>query len=143
MIKAYDVAFVRERQGYGLSNRTSYVIGQDGKIDLRIRTLDWREHVEQTLAKAGAARSSAPDRAGCGSRATFTIAQPYAKRAAKLAETEIMRAEGQAHIDRIEAALALVRRSLDWDRALRRLDELNARVEDPEAVGQSQGGRRR
>ena len=42
-----------------------------------------------------------------------------------------MRAEGQAPIDRIEAALALVRLSLDWDRALRRLDELNARVEDP------------
>lgn len=42
-----------------------------------------------------------------------------------------MRAEGQAHIDRIEAALALVRKSLDWDRAVRRLDELNARVEDP------------
>ena len=42
-----------------------------------------------------------------------------------------MRAEGQAHIDRIGAALALVRRSLDWERALRRLDELNARVEDP------------
>ena len=42
-----------------------------------------------------------------------------------------MRAAGQAHIDRIEAALALVRKSLDWDRAVRRLDELNARVEDP------------
>src|SRR6476620_459556 len=42
-----------------------------------------------------------------------------------------MRAEGQAHIDRIQAALALVRKFLDWDRALRRLDELNARVEDP------------
>ncbi|MES2697984.1 MAG: peptide chain release factor 2 [Pseudomonadota bacterium] len=42
-----------------------------------------------------------------------------------------MRAEGQAHIDRIEAALALVRKSLDWDRALRRLDELDARVQDP------------
>src|SRR5205085_10229494 len=42
-----------------------------------------------------------------------------------------MRAEGQAHIERIEAALALVRRSLGWERALRRLDELNARVEDP------------
>ncbi|MFA9199995.1 MAG: peptide chain release factor 2 [Cypionkella sp.] len=42
-----------------------------------------------------------------------------------------MRAEGQAHVDRIEAALALVRQALDWDRALRRLDELNARVEDP------------
>ena len=42
-----------------------------------------------------------------------------------------MRTEGQAHIDRIGAALALVRKFLDWDRALRRLDELNARVEDP------------
>jgi len=42
-----------------------------------------------------------------------------------------MRAEGQAHIDRIEKALALVRKFLDWDRAVRRLDELNARVEDP------------
>ncbi len=42
-----------------------------------------------------------------------------------------MRAEGQAHVERIEAALALVRQSLDWERALRRLDELNARVEDP------------
>ena len=42
-----------------------------------------------------------------------------------------MRAEGQAYIDRIEAALALVRQSLDWERALRRLDELNARVQDP------------
>src|SRR5690606_13911256 len=43
-----------------------------------------------------------------------------------------MRAEGQAHIDRIGAALAPVRRSLDWERAPRRLDELNARVEDPQ-----------
>ena len=42
-----------------------------------------------------------------------------------------MRAEGQAHIDRIEAALSLVRQSLDWDNALRRLDELDARVQDP------------
>ena len=42
-----------------------------------------------------------------------------------------MRAEGQAHIERIRAALALVRQSLDWDRALRRLDELDARVQDP------------
>lgn len=42
-----------------------------------------------------------------------------------------MRAEAQAQIDRIEAALDLVRQSLDWERALRRLDELNARVQDP------------
>jgi peptide chain release factor 2 len=42
-----------------------------------------------------------------------------------------MRAEAQAHVDQINQAVALVRRFLDWDRALRRLDELNARVEDP------------
>ncbi len=42
-----------------------------------------------------------------------------------------MRAEAQAHIDQINAALDLLRRFLDWDRALKRLDELNARVEDP------------
>jgi peptide chain release factor 2 len=42
-----------------------------------------------------------------------------------------MRAEAQAFIDQIDAAMALVRRFLDWDRAVRRLDELNNRVEDP------------
>jgi peptide chain release factor 2 len=42
-----------------------------------------------------------------------------------------MRAEAHAFINRIDAALALVRLSLDWERALRRLDELNARVQDP------------
>jgi peptide chain release factor 2 len=42
-----------------------------------------------------------------------------------------MRAEAQSHVDRIKAATALLRRFLDWDRALVRLDELNARVEDP------------
>src|SRR6185295_11564885 len=42
----------------------------------------------------------------------------------------MMRAEAQAHVDTINDALALLRRFLDWDRALRRLDELNARVED-------------
>ncbi|CAN5345686.1 peptide chain release factor 2 [soil metagenome] len=41
-----------------------------------------------------------------------------------------MRAEAQAHIDQINAALELLRRFLDWDRALKRLDELNAKVED-------------
>ncbi len=42
-----------------------------------------------------------------------------------------MRAEAQDHLDKIGAALALLRRFLDWDRAVRRLDELNAKVEDP------------
>jgi len=41
-----------------------------------------------------------------------------------------MRAEAQSHVDTINDALSLLRRFLDWDRALRRLDELNARVED-------------
>ena len=41
-----------------------------------------------------------------------------------------MRAEAQAHIDQINDALRLLRRFLNWDEALRRLDELNARVED-------------
>ena len=42
-----------------------------------------------------------------------------------------MRAEAQASIDQIGSALALLRRFLDWDRALKRLGELDAQVEDP------------
>ena len=42
-----------------------------------------------------------------------------------------MRAEAQGHIDQINAATALLRRFLDWDKANRRLQELNAKVEDP------------
>ncbi len=41
-----------------------------------------------------------------------------------------MRAEAQGHVDQINQALNLVRRFLNWDKALRRLQELNARVED-------------
>ncbi len=41
-----------------------------------------------------------------------------------------MRAEAQAFADQIGQDLALLRRFLDWDRALRRLAELNAKVED-------------
>jgi peptide chain release factor 2 len=42
-----------------------------------------------------------------------------------------MRAEAQGHIDQIKAATALLRRFLEWDKANRRLEELNAKVEDP------------
>jgi peptide chain release factor 2 len=42
-----------------------------------------------------------------------------------------MRAEAQASIDQIRSALDLLRRFLDWDRALKRLAELDAKVEDP------------
>src|ERR687890_1928695 len=41
-----------------------------------------------------------------------------------------MRAEAQAHVDQVRSALDLLRRFLDWDRAMKRLDELNAKVED-------------
>lgn len=42
-----------------------------------------------------------------------------------------MRADAEAAVGRINAALNLIKTSLNWDVALRRLDELNARVEDP------------
>ncbi|WP_417829505.1 peptide chain release factor 2 [Thalassospira sp.] len=42
-----------------------------------------------------------------------------------------MRAEAQALVDEIKQSMALLRRHLDWDNALRRLDELNALAEDP------------
>ena len=41
-----------------------------------------------------------------------------------------MRAEAQSHVDQINQAVALLRRFLDWDRAVKRLEELNAKVED-------------
>ena len=50
-----------------------------------------------------------------------------------------MRAEAQASIDQIRSALDLIRRFLDWDRAVRRLDELNQRVEDPALWGDAKG----
>ncbi|WP_121878797.1 peptide chain release factor 2 [Tepidicaulis marinus] len=43
-----------------------------------------------------------------------------------------MRAEIQVVVDEIKSSLALLRRHLDWDRAQRRLDELNAKAEDPD-----------
>ncbi|MEE2655634.1 MAG: peptide chain release factor 2 [Pseudomonadota bacterium] len=42
-----------------------------------------------------------------------------------------MRADTQALIDEIQQSIALLRRHLDWDVALRRLEELNAEAEDP------------
>ncbi|WP_144445739.1 peptide chain release factor 2 [Inquilinus limosus] len=42
-----------------------------------------------------------------------------------------MRAETEAKAQEIKQSLALLRRSLDWDNALRRLDELNTLAEDP------------
>ncbi|MCQ8782535.1 peptide chain release factor 2 [Mangrovibrevibacter kandeliae] len=42
-----------------------------------------------------------------------------------------MRAEMEAIVDEIQQAVSLLRRHLDWDCALKRFDELNAKAEDP------------
>ncbi|HAJ22604.1 MAG TPA: peptide chain release factor 2 [Rhodospirillaceae bacterium] len=42
-----------------------------------------------------------------------------------------MRAETQAVVDELKQSLELLRRHLDWDVSTKRLEELNARVEDP------------
>ena len=49
-IRAFDVGFMRDGEDTGLSDRTSYVIGQDGRIAMVHSDLDWREHVGRTLA---------------------------------------------------------------------------------------------
>jgi len=43
-----------------------------------------------------------------------------------------MKAETEAVVSDIEKSLALLRQRLDWDTALHRLEEMNARAEDPE-----------
>ena len=46
-IRAYDVLL---REGATMTNRTSYVIGPNGRIIYAHSDLDWREHVANTLA---------------------------------------------------------------------------------------------
>ncbi|MBV9528276.1 peroxiredoxin [Sphingomonas sp.] len=53
-IKAYDVAFDKAP---GLTNRTSYVIGRDGRIVMVHSDLDWSQHVAKTLAAVRALKS--------------------------------------------------------------------------------------
>lgn len=56
VIKHYDVALQREGLPAGLSDRTSYVIGQDGRIAFVHSDLDYRDHVRLTLAAVQKAR---------------------------------------------------------------------------------------
>lgn len=49
-IAAYKVNFARNGQDTGLSDRTSYVIARDGRVVMVHSDLDWREHVNRTLA---------------------------------------------------------------------------------------------
>lgn len=49
IVSAYDVALLPAAIG-GMTSRTSYVIGRDGKIVLVHSEMDWRQHVAKTLA---------------------------------------------------------------------------------------------
>lgn len=49
IIKAYNVDLQREGVSTGLTTRTSYVIGQDGKIRFVHSNMDYKDHVRLTL----------------------------------------------------------------------------------------------
>ncbi len=55
-IKAYDVAMPVVGKLTTMSNRTSYVIGRDGRIAFVHSDLDWSSHVAKTLAAVRALR---------------------------------------------------------------------------------------
>lgn len=55
-IAAYDVALRREGLPAGLTSRTSYVIGRDGRVRFVHSNLDWRDHVRLTLEAVRALR---------------------------------------------------------------------------------------
>ncbi|WP_338465874.1 peroxiredoxin [Novosphingobium sp. ZN18A2] len=49
VVSAYDVDLKKEGASTGLTSRTSYVIGQDGKIVMVHSDMDYRDHVKLTL----------------------------------------------------------------------------------------------
>lgn len=50
VVKAYDVDLIgRDGKSTGLTKRTSYVIGQDGRIKLVHSDMDYKDHVKLTL----------------------------------------------------------------------------------------------
>lgn len=56
IIRGYDVALQRDGMPTGLTDRTSYVIGQDGRVLFVHSDLDYRDHVRLTLAAVQKAR---------------------------------------------------------------------------------------
>lgn len=58
VIKAYDVALIRNGENTGLSKRTSYVIDQRGRVAFAYTNNDWRGHVSKTLAKVRAMKKA-------------------------------------------------------------------------------------
>lgn len=53
-----------------------------------------------------------------------------------------MRAEAQNNVDKIEKSLELLRQRLDWETAPHRLEEFNARVEDPNLWDDPEGAQK-
>ena len=49
VIEGYDVDLVRDGKSTGYTERTSYVIGQDGRIAFVHGDMDYRDHVRLTL----------------------------------------------------------------------------------------------
>lgn len=49
IIRGYDVALQRQGMPAGMTNRVSYVIGQDGRVRFVHSDLDYRDHVRLTL----------------------------------------------------------------------------------------------
>jgi peroxiredoxin len=50
IIKGYDVALTMPGRSEAMTKRTSYVIGQDGKVKLVWSDMNYAEHVAKTLA---------------------------------------------------------------------------------------------
>lgn len=61
VIKAYDVALkVGGAISTGLTKRTSYVIGTDGKVAMVHSDMDYRDHVKMTLAAVRKLKAAKP-----------------------------------------------------------------------------------
>lgn len=58
IIKAYNVDLQREGVSTGLTTRTSYVIGQDGKVRFVHSNMDYKDHVRLTLEAVQALRKT-------------------------------------------------------------------------------------
>ena len=58
IIAAYDVALQRDGTPTGLTSRTSYVIGRDGRIAMAYTNMDFRDHVRLSLESVKALRAA-------------------------------------------------------------------------------------
>ena len=58
IVKAYDVDLVQNGVSTGYTKRTSYVIGQNGRIVLVHSDMDYRDHVKQTLDAVNALKAA-------------------------------------------------------------------------------------